>query len=104
MTWQVGWGRLREIRAQCREQLRHLRLRGSVDAYVDGELNVARRAELATHLLHCWTCSGHAETLRLVKHSLGQGRLRAPASLSEVRLRRFAAHLTASEPGPTRSR
>jgi anti-sigma factor RsiW len=94
MTWQAGWGRLREIRALCREQLRHLRLRGSVGAYVDGELSPARRTELAAHLVRCWACSVHEETLRLVKHSLRGGPLRGPVSLSEVRVRRFAARLT----------
>ncbi|MEU9245392.1 zf-HC2 domain-containing protein [Streptomyces sp. NPDC048385] len=97
MTWQAGWGRFREIRAQCREQLRHLRLRGSVGAYVDGELAPARHAELAAHLVRCWACSVQAETLRLVKHSLRGGPLRAPVSLSEIRIRRFAARLAAPE-------
>ncbi|MBM9506246.1 anti-sigma factor family protein [Actinacidiphila acididurans] len=95
MTWQAGRGRLREIRAQCREGVRHLRLRRCVGAYVDGELPPARRAELTAHLVRCWTCSGHAETLRLIKHSLGNGPVRAPSALTEARLRRYAVRLGA---------
>jgi anti-sigma factor RsiW len=101
MTWLAGLGRFPEIRAQCRELVRHLRLRGKVGAYVDGELGPARCAELAAHLVRCWACSGHADTLRLVKHSLVNGPLRAPSSLSEARLRRYAARLSAEGPRAT---
>jgi anti-sigma factor RsiW len=85
--------RLRQTCAECREKIRHLRLRGSLEAYVDGELTGSRRAEVAAHLACCWTCSGYAETLRLIKHSLRTGPRRAPVPLAEVRLRRFADRL-----------
>ncbi|UGY94760.1 anti-sigma factor family protein [Streptomyces gobiensis] len=84
--------------AACREKVRHLRLRRDVEAYVDGELTGAHRTQVATHLGRCWSCSGRAETLRLIKTSLRHGLQHAPASLASVRLRRFADHL-ATPPG-----
>lgn len=83
------------MRAGCREHVRHLCLRRRVGAHVDGELSPGRRAETAAHLVRCWTCSGHAETLRLIKHSLGSGPGRAPSSLTGARLRRYAVRLGA---------
>jgi anti-sigma factor RsiW len=95
---------LRSIWAECRERMRHVRLQGAIDAYVDGELTPARRAQVAAHLACCWACSGYAQTLRLIKASLRRGPDRAPASLSETRLRRFADRLPSSpqirEPDP----
>jgi anti-sigma factor RsiW len=81
--------------AECREGLRHLHLRGSVEAFIDGELTGTHRTRVAAHLARCWTCSGHAETLRLIKHSLRTGPRRAPVALAEIRLRRFADRLAA---------
>ncbi|UGY94608.1 anti-sigma factor family protein [Streptomyces gobiensis] len=81
--------------AACREKIRHLRLRGDVAAYVDGELTGVHRARVAAHLGRCWSCSGDAESLRLIKTSLRNGPQRAPASLASVRLRRFASRLAA---------
>jgi anti-sigma factor RsiW len=74
--------------------MRHVRLQGAVEAYVDGELTPARRAQVAAHLACCWACSGYAQTLRLIKASLRHGPDRAPVSLSKTRLRRFADRLT----------
>ena len=77
----------------CRQHIRHLRLRGLVGPYVDGELTGSARLAVAAHLAVCWACSGYAETLRLVKHSLSRGPGRAPAELAERRLRGFAERL-----------
>ena len=87
---------LRHTWAECREGMRHVRLQGAVDAYVDGELTPARRAQVAAHLAYCWACSGYAQTLRSIKASLRRGPDRAPVSLSETRLRRFADRLASS--------
>jgi hypothetical protein len=49
-------------------------------------------AEVARHLSVCWECSILAETLRLLKGSLGRRRDTNPA-VAERRLRRFAEDL-----------
>jgi hypothetical protein len=46
---------LRQTWAESRERLRHLRLRGCVEAYVDGELTGTHRARVAAHLARCWS-------------------------------------------------
>ncbi|MBV7697381.1 anti-sigma factor [Streptomyces sp. TRM70350] len=79
--------------AECQEKYRHVRLRGWIEAYVDNQLTGTRRARVAAHLAACWACSGTAETLHLVKHSLRRAPRRTP-TLSELRLRRFASRLT----------
>ncbi len=87
--------------------LRHLWLRGFVEPYVDGELAGVRRARFAAHLTRCWTCSGHVETVQLIKLSLRTGPQRGPTPLAEVRLRRFADRLATTGHGrgsSTRSR
>ncbi|WP_149824344.1 zf-HC2 domain-containing protein [Streptomyces tailanensis] len=58
--------------AECRERLRHLRLRGAVGAYADGQLTGVRRTRVARHVAHCWTCSGELLVLRLIKASCGE--------------------------------
>ncbi|MGR8009495.1 anti-sigma factor family protein [Streptomyces hypolithicus] len=88
--------RLHRAWAECREHITHMRLRGSVDAYADGELSAADRARVATHIARCWACNGYVQTLRLVKHSLRNGPKRAPISLAAARMRRFAGQLTAA--------
>lgn len=87
-----------------RQLLGHRRMRRAVDAYLDGELTPDARAEVARHLSICWDCSIAAETLRLVKRALTQRRDRAPATVGERRLRRFAEDLARTGPpnGPTR--
>jgi hypothetical protein len=87
---------LRRAWAECREKLRHLRLHGSVEAFVDGQLTGARRARMAAHLACCWACSGYAQTLRLIKASLRRGPNRAPVSLPAIRVHRFADRLLSS--------
>ncbi|EST38268.1 hypothetical protein N566_08335 [Streptomycetaceae bacterium MP113-05] len=87
--------RSRQNWAECREALRHLRLRGLVEPYVDDQLAGTRRAHFVAHLARCWTCSEQAETLHLIKQSLRTGLQRGPVQLAEVRLRRFADRLTA---------
>ncbi|THA27931.1 hypothetical protein E4198_23330 [Streptomyces sp. RKND-216] len=93
--------RSRQNWAECQEVLRHLRLRGLVEPYVDDQLAGTRGARFVAHLARCWTCSEQAETLRLIKHSLRNGPQRGPVHLAEVRLRRFADRLTAT---PTTAR
>lgn len=70
-----------------------MRLRALVEAYVDGELTGPQRRAVATHLTECWNCSADADTLKLIKHSLRTGPLRAPDFLARHRLRRFALRL-----------
>ncbi|MEV0961798.1 MULTISPECIES: zf-HC2 domain-containing protein [unclassified Streptomyces] len=84
--------------AECREKLRHLRLRGDVEAYADGELTGARRAEVAAHVARCWACSGSLQLLHLIKASLRRTPRRTPVSLPSVRLRRYAQRI--AHPGP----
>lgn len=82
--------------AEYREKIRHLRLRGAVGAYADGELNCADRARMATHIACCWSCSGSLETLKLIKASVRGSQKRAPASLASARLHRYAHQLAAA--------
>lgn len=85
-------------RTECREALRHLRVRGFVEPYVDGELTDTRRARFVAHLARCWSCSGQVEMLQLIKHSLQTGPQRGPVPLAEIRLRRFADRLATTPP------
>jgi anti-sigma factor RsiW len=72
----------------------HRRTRRAVDAYIDGELRTpARIAAVQAHLDECWGCSGHAETLRLLKRSLRRLAQRQPTDLAAARLRRWATDL-----------
>ncbi|MDR3084366.1 MAG: zf-HC2 domain-containing protein [Streptomyces sp.] len=89
----LSTGRLRHTWAECREHLRHLRLRGCIGAYADGELGDAQRDRVAAHLARCWACGGCLQTLRLIKHSLRGRPQRAPVSLAATRMRRFAGRL-----------
>lgn len=88
--------RWREIWAECREKTRHLRLRGDLGAYADGELIGGRRAPMAAHLRCCWVCSGQLQTLLLIKASIRHSPHRAPIPLAEVRIRRYARRLADS--------
>ncbi|MFH9071371.1 anti-sigma factor family protein [Streptomyces alboflavus] len=85
----------RQLWADCCERVRHLRLRGSLEAYADGELTGARRAQLAAHVARCWVCSGSLQTLRLVKASLRTSPRRHPQSLGAVRILRYAEQMAA---------
>ncbi|MEV4920918.1 zf-HC2 domain-containing protein [Streptomyces tirandamycinicus] len=90
-----------QVWAECRERLRHLRLRGDVEAYADGELTGARRAMVAGHIARCWACSGSLQLLQLVKASLRRTPGRAPVSLASARLRRYAGRIADAGPaGP----
>ncbi|WP_434594055.1 anti-sigma factor family protein [Streptomyces sp. A5-4] len=102
MKWQrvPGPGR---VWAECREKIRHVRLRGDVEAYVDGQLTGAHRVRVAAHIACCWACSGSLQLLRLVKASLRHHPQRTPPSLASARVRRFAHHLT-TPPGQDRPR
>lgn len=71
----------------------HRRMRRAVDAYLDGELALDARYDVARHLSVCWECSITAETVRLVKRALAQRRARTPVSIAERRLRRLAEDL-----------
>lgn len=82
--------------AWCREKVRHLRLRGEVDAYADGQLTGAHRARVAAHIAGCWACSGTLLLLQLIKASLRDSPRRHPAPLASARVRRFAHRLTRS--------
>ncbi len=77
----------------------HARIGNRIDAYLDGELPPDQRPAVAAHLRQCWRCSGYAGTVRLIRHSLSGLPHRAPASLTEARLRQFAARLAGT--GPT---
>jgi anti-sigma factor RsiW len=72
----------------------HGRMRRAVDAYLDGELPAARAVVVRVHLDECWGCSGHAETVRLMKRSLRRLAQRRPSDLAVARLRRWAEALT----------
>ncbi|MFP3986564.1 zf-HC2 domain-containing protein [Streptomyces sp. E11-3] len=90
--------RPRHVWAECLERVRHLRLRGDLEAYADGELTGARRTRMAAHLDRCWVCSGRLQTLRLVKASIRGHPHRAPASLSRARVDRYARQLADTRP------
>ncbi|MER7895056.1 zf-HC2 domain-containing protein [Streptomyces sp. NPDC096046] len=89
--------------AECREKVRHVRWRGDVEAYADGQLTGAHRMRVAAHIDRCWACSGTLQLLRLIKASLRGHPRRTPPSLASARVRRFAQHLTTAPP-PDRSR
>jgi hypothetical protein len=55
---------------------------------------------MGAHLATCFACSGTAETLRLIKHSLRTRPQRAPVDLAEARLRRYADRLMRTNPAP----
>jgi hypothetical protein len=82
--------------------LAHRRMRRAVEAHLDGELAPGADAEVVRHLSVCWECSTVAETLRLLKRALRDRRARAPTTMAERRLRRFAEDL-ASRPRPPRT-
>ncbi|MFF4544021.1 anti-sigma factor family protein [Streptomyces sp. NPDC001435] len=88
--------------AECREKLRHLRLRGAVGVYADGQLTGARHTRVAAHVARCWACSGELLALRLMKASIRGHPHRAPTSLTEFRIRRLADRIagTSTPPGP----
>ncbi|WP_103532730.1 zf-HC2 domain-containing protein [Streptomyces sp. SM11] len=81
--------------AECRERIRHVRLRGEVEAYADGELTGAHRMQVAAHVACCWACSGSLQLLRLIRASLRHSPQRTPPSLASARVRRFAQDLSA---------
>ncbi|MGW0821039.1 anti-sigma factor family protein [Streptomyces sp. NPDC002845] len=87
--------------AECREKFRHLRLRGAVGAYADGQLTGARHTLVAAHVARCWACSGELLALRLMKASVRGSPHRAPTSLAEVRIRRFADRMARTPPPRT---
>ncbi|KNE84294.1 MULTISPECIES: anti-sigma factor family protein [Streptomyces] len=90
-----------QVWAECREMIRHLLLRGDVEAYADGQLTGARRARVAAHIAGCWVCSGSLQLLRLVKASLRHSPRRTPVPLAAARIRRRARRLTGpAGPGP----
>lgn len=95
-----GRGRLSRAARECRDRLEHTRLHNRVGAYVDGELTGRQRLRMAAHLAACFACSGTAETLRLIKHSLRTRPQRAPVDLAEARLRRDADRLMRTDPTP----
>lgn len=70
--------------------LHHRRMRRRVEAYVDGQTDPARTAEVEGHLRDCWGCSEDAEALRLIKASLRNLGARIPTDLGTARLRRWA--------------
>ncbi|MFJ9012561.1 anti-sigma factor family protein, partial [Streptomyces canus] len=86
--------------AECRERLRHLRLRGAVGPYADGQLTGARQTRVAAHVARCWACSGELLALRLIKASIRDHPHRAPTSLTEVRIRRLADRIARTPPPP----
>ncbi|AYV26446.1 hypothetical protein EES41_06890 [Streptomyces sp. ADI95-16] len=83
-----------QVWAECREKIRHLLLRGEVEAYADGQLSGAHRTRVAAHIACCWTCSGSLQLLQLIKASLRNSPRRTPASLASARIRRYAHQLT----------
>ena len=60
--------------------------------YLDGELDDARSARLATHLDDCRRCGLEADTYRRIKHSLAAHKNPVPAD-SLARLRQFGEQL-----------
>lgn len=75
-------------------RIEHRRLRGRVDAWVDGELDRATAGRMARHVRFCWGCSAAAETTRLIKAALAGEVARRPRPLAATRLRTFADRLT----------
>ena len=59
---------------------RHLGV--ALTAFVDGELDDARREEVLVHLAHCAPCRGDVQLLRGLKSSLKQQPEAAPAQLA----------------------
>lgn len=83
------WGRVsRSVRARRH----HQRLRATVTAYVDGEVDAATADQVEQHLRRCWWCSQDAEYATLIKVSLRHGR-DGPFDLAAARLRRWVASL-----------
>lgn len=86
--------------AGCREKVRHLRLRGAVGTYADGELTGRRRARVAAHIARCRPCGGTFRAVRMIKASVRRSPHRAPVPLASRRLRRYAERLAdGREPG-----
>jgi anti-sigma factor RsiW len=74
-------------------RIAHRRMQRAVTAFVDGELDAATAATVASHLRDCFDCSGDAELARMVKASLHNVAHRERDLLTAVRLRRFATTL-----------
>lgn len=69
----------------------HRRMQRQVEAYLDGYVDHPGDAPvIEAHLRECWSCSGEAETLRLVKRSLARLAHRRPTDLGAARLRQWA--------------
>ncbi|MPY91855.1 MAG: hypothetical protein GEV08_01985 [Acidimicrobiia bacterium] len=80
------------------------RMKHTVSAFLDGELEPSVMAKVEAHLRRCWECSSDYELGRLVKSSLRNLATRDRDALAAMRLRRFAARLgrrgTGGRPGP----
>jgi anti-sigma factor RsiW len=63
-----------------------------IQAFVDGEIAMPRRAEVAQHLEVCRRCGLEAHTYREIKAVIRRGG-EEPATDSKERLRRFVATL-----------
>ncbi len=69
----------------------HRRMRRRVEAYVDGQAaTTAETCTVQAHLRECWSCSGEAELLWLIKRSLRLRIDRQPTDLATARLRTWA--------------
>ncbi len=75
-----------------------------LQSYLDGELDIARTAEVAAHLEHCLRCGMESDVYARIKLALGRradGHDPHPEDrLAIERLRRFATALTAPEESP----
>jgi anti-sigma factor RsiW len=74
-------------------RLGHRRMRRTVSAFVDGQLDAIEAAVVAAHVRACWECSGDVEVVRLIKRSLRNLAGRERDALAAARLRRFAGKL-----------
>lgn len=72
----------------------HRRLRRTLAAFVDDELDRHTATAVRAHLRWCWTCSADAELMQMIKRALHTLAERQGTSLTAARLRRFAADLT----------
>ena len=72
-------------------------MRRAVEAYVDGELPPEAGRQVARHLAICWECSVIAETLRLLRRSLGHRREATLTTVAERRLQLLAENLAAGQ-------
>jgi len=78
--------------------IRHRRFCHDVGALVDGELDPGRERQLRAHVRKCWTCSGTAELVALVRAALRRSRRNEPAPLAVHRLVRFSHGLATGRP------